>query len=461
MPAVRGSSLSAPRLVTSLPSAARLPSLPVAVGQRAPPSDGARHGRRGRRSRPRASPPASPSPAQQRRELARGFALALAQALRPRCLRLRRRDRYVDGSKIDAHAGRAIATCVPRRRPRRPDAAARAPGAGAAILPPGRGDPAATRARQPRRGTHARPTRRRRHHLCVDWLRDGATRRARHAAAPGGGRPPAAALGERARLVRGPAGRAAQRPRHGPAPDARRAATPTRHVAARARTPTPRARSGAGGAPATIAAWLDTPRQRALAAAITRASRPRRRRSRPLARGRGRGVEPRSRRTQCRRTQQRAPSRSPADRRRRPAPLRSARARAAAGQRRRRARRRAPALPRRHLRPRCEPRRRPAHRRRSTSSGERSRFAVAAYNAGQGRVARAQEQAAALRRDPTRYESIRSFLPRITQRYVDRVMRYSGRADAGRTHGLGRSDRGDAIRRPGGEDDDDATRGRC
>lgn len=59
---------------------------------------------------------------------------------------------------------------------------------------------------------------------------------------------------------------------------------------------------------------------------------------------------------------------------------------------------------------------------------ERSRFAVAAYNAGEGRVARAQEQAAALRRDPTRYESIRAFLPSITQRYVDRVMRYSGRA---------------------------------
>ncbi|MBY0274948.1 transglycosylase SLT domain-containing protein [Candidatus Binatia bacterium] len=59
---------------------------------------------------------------------------------------------------------------------------------------------------------------------------------------------------------------------------------------------------------------------------------------------------------------------------------------------------------------------------------ERTRFAVAAYNAGEGRVARAQEQAAAQRRDPTRYENIRAFLPSITQRYVDRVMRYSGRA---------------------------------
>lgn len=59
---------------------------------------------------------------------------------------------------------------------------------------------------------------------------------------------------------------------------------------------------------------------------------------------------------------------------------------------------------------------------------ERARFAVAAYNAGEGRVARAQQQAAQQRRDPTRYESIRPYLPAITQRYVDRVMRYSGRA---------------------------------
>jgi soluble lytic murein transglycosylase-like protein len=60
-------------------------------------------------------------------------------------------------------------------------------------------------------------------------------------------------------------------------------------------------------------------------------------------------------------------------------------------------------------------------------ASERTRFAVAAYNAGEGRVARAQERAADLNRDPTRYESIRAFLPAITQKYVDRVMRYSGR----------------------------------
>jgi len=61
---------------------------------------------------------------------------------------------------------------------------------------------------------------------------------------------------------------------------------------------------------------------------------------------------------------------------------------------------------------------------------ERRRFAVAAYNAGEGRVARAQERARALHRDPTRYENVRPFLPAITRRYVDRVMRYSGEGSA-------------------------------
>lgn len=66
-------------------------------------------------------------------------------------------------------------------------------------------------------------------------------------------------------------------------------------------------------------------------------------------------------------------------------------------------------------------------------AGERTRFAVAAYNAGEGRVARAQERAAELHRDPTRFENIRAFLPGITQRYVDRVMRYAGRDTTVRT----------------------------
>jgi len=62
--------------------------------------------------------------------------------------------------------------------------------------------------------------------------------------------------------------------------------------------------------------------------------------------------------------------------------------------------------------------------------GERARFAVAAYNAGEGRVASAQRRAAELRRDPRRYEHIRPFLPDSTRRYVDRVMRYSGHTTA-------------------------------
>ncbi|MEW6268229.1 MAG: transglycosylase SLT domain-containing protein, partial [Thermodesulfobacteriota bacterium] len=59
---------------------------------------------------------------------------------------------------------------------------------------------------------------------------------------------------------------------------------------------------------------------------------------------------------------------------------------------------------------------------------ERTRFALAAYNAGEGRVASAQRSAAALRRDPTRWDGIRAFLPETTRRYVDRVLRYAGRA---------------------------------
>jgi soluble lytic murein transglycosylase-like protein len=59
-------------------------------------------------------------------------------------------------------------------------------------------------------------------------------------------------------------------------------------------------------------------------------------------------------------------------------------------------------------------------------SAERRRFAVAAFNAGEGRVAGAQRRAAAAGGDPTRFEDIRPYLPTITRGYVDRVIRYSG-----------------------------------
>jgi soluble lytic murein transglycosylase-like protein len=59
---------------------------------------------------------------------------------------------------------------------------------------------------------------------------------------------------------------------------------------------------------------------------------------------------------------------------------------------------------------------------------ERRRFAVAAFNAGEGRVAIAQRRAAAAGGDPTSFEDIRPHLPTITRGYVDRVIRYSGEA---------------------------------
>ncbi|MCW5891561.1 MAG: transglycosylase SLT domain-containing protein [bacterium] len=57
---------------------------------------------------------------------------------------------------------------------------------------------------------------------------------------------------------------------------------------------------------------------------------------------------------------------------------------------------------------------------------ERRLFAVAAYNAGEGRVARAQARAERAGLDPTDFDHVRPFLPRITQGYVTRVTQYTG-----------------------------------
>jgi soluble lytic murein transglycosylase-like protein len=57
-------------------------------------------------------------------------------------------------------------------------------------------------------------------------------------------------------------------------------------------------------------------------------------------------------------------------------------------------------------------------------AAERRLFAIAAFNAGEGRVAGAQAKAAASGGDPTRYADVRPFLPRITRGYVDRVVGY-------------------------------------
>ena len=56
---------------------------------------------------------------------------------------------------------------------------------------------------------------------------------------------------------------------------------------------------------------------------------------------------------------------------------------------------------------------------------ERQRFVAAAYNAGEGAVARAQRRVAASGRNPTDYDNIRPYLPSITQAYVDRVGRFA------------------------------------
>ncbi len=54
-------------------------------------------------------------------------------------------------------------------------------------------------------------------------------------------------------------------------------------------------------------------------------------------------------------------------------------------------------------------------------AGELEKFAVAAFNAGQGRVARAQAQALSMGRDPSVFSSVESLLPTSTQEYVARV----------------------------------------
>ncbi|HLK09912.1 MAG TPA: transglycosylase SLT domain-containing protein [Candidatus Binatia bacterium] len=56
---------------------------------------------------------------------------------------------------------------------------------------------------------------------------------------------------------------------------------------------------------------------------------------------------------------------------------------------------------------------------------ERQLFAVAAFNAGEGRVALAQARAAASGKDPTHFADVRAYLPSITQGYVARVSTYA------------------------------------
>lgn len=54
------------------------------------------------------------------------------------------------------------------------------------------------------------------------------------------------------------------------------------------------------------------------------------------------------------------------------------------------------------------------------------KLAVAAFNAGEGRVAAAQERAAKAGLNPGEYSQVESYLPDSTQQYVSRVMRLKG-----------------------------------
>lgn len=58
----------------------------------------------------------------------------------------------------------------------------------------------------------------------------------------------------------------------------------------------------------------------------------------------------------------------------------------------------------------------------AANSSSLEKLAVAAFNAGQGRVAAAQERAALLGKDPSDYDQIREQLPKTTQEYVDKVL---------------------------------------
>lgn len=69
------------------------------------------------------------------------------------------------------------------------------------------------------------------------------------------------------------------------------------------------------------------------------------------------------------------------------------------------------------------------HKGLSTTAGaneqEARLLAIAAYNAGPGRVARAQELARAQGRDPSHYRNIERHLPQETRQYVKKVERFA------------------------------------
>lgn len=58
----------------------------------------------------------------------------------------------------------------------------------------------------------------------------------------------------------------------------------------------------------------------------------------------------------------------------------------------------------------------------AANSSSLEKLAVAAFNAGEGRVASAQRRAKSAGRDPGKYEDIEHYLPEITQKYVHKVL---------------------------------------
>jgi soluble lytic murein transglycosylase-like protein len=58
-----------------------------------------------------------------------------------------------------------------------------------------------------------------------------------------------------------------------------------------------------------------------------------------------------------------------------------------------------------------------------STARDREKLAVAAFNAGEGRVTRAQRRAEQQGSDPAEYESVAPYLPRSTRTYVERVIR--------------------------------------
>ena len=61
---------------------------------------------------------------------------------------------------------------------------------------------------------------------------------------------------------------------------------------------------------------------------------------------------------------------------------------------------------------------------RAANSSSLEKLAVAAFNAGEGRVASAQKRALRQGLDPTEFDNVQGYLPDITKEYVAKVMRY-------------------------------------